>query len=384
MRVKATIIAGLKAICSQWKQVLLIYVVFPLILTSFMGYVAKEAYRPETNFKKIDVSIIDKDNSESSKSFKKLFYSEGVKELFNVTDKGKYVITIPEGYESNLINLKQNTILVNEKERVSDSNETIIKAIINQYGKSLTETMIISDNIKKLNVKDKEKLFNDVTAAISKLSSVSALKENMIKGQRTLTSFENEAASIITYILFMIILSCVGAYHLDKENGSFKRLISTPITRVTFFNLDMVSFCMTSFIYGVLYVLTMRIAGYGFIGVNPIILLIIIIAQSLLASSLAGLLIAFFSKQTANTAVVILMYFDIIFGGAFIPVKEFPSKALISLSRFTPGKVITQAYKNCILFNSFDKIWSYVLIMIIISAAAYSISLLKVKLRWEE
>lgn len=384
MRIKATIIAGLKALCNQWKQVLLMYAVFPLILTSFMGYVLKEAYRPDTNFKKIDVSIIDKDNSASSKGFKELFNAEGIRKLFNVTDKGKYAITIPRGYENNLMNLKQNTIQVNEKERASDNDEIIIKTVINEYGKSITESVIISDNIKKLNIKDNEKLFNEVTASINKLSSEKALKENIIKGQRTLTSFENEGASLITYILFMIILGCVASHHINKENGSFKRFMSMPITRITYFNLDMVSFCMASFIYGAIYVIAMRIAGYAFIGANPLILLVIIIAQGLLASSLAGLLVAFCSKQTANIVVVLLMYFDIIFGGAFIPAKAFSSKTLMSLSRFAPGRVITQAYKNCILFNSFDKVWSYVLIMIIISAAAYFISLLKVKLRWEE
>lgn len=189
MRIKATIIAGLKSLCNQWKQVLLMYAVFPLILTSFMGYVEKDAYKPDTNFKKIDVSIIDKDNSASSKGFKELFNAEGIKELFNVTDKGKYVITIPEGYENNLINLKQNIIQVNEKERASDNDEIIIKAVINEYGKSITETMIISDNIKKLDVKNKGKLFDEVTASLNKLSSKKSLERKYYKWSKNTNFF---------------------------------------------------------------------------------------------------------------------------------------------------------------------------------------------------
>lgn len=384
MRIKATLKIIIKTMCAAWKQVLLMYVIFPLLLTTVMGYMQKEEYKPEASFKKINVNIVDKDNSESSKNFKDMFYSDSMKKIFNVNSKGKFIITIPKDYENNLINLKENTIYVNDKNNESGTNETIIKTVINEYGKSVSESVIIADKIKKLNIKDKEKVYKDISDKLYKGSSEAAIKTNMLKGERVLSSFENEASSIITYILFMIILSCFASHDLDKKNGTFKRMISTPISRFTYFNINMLIFFVSSIIYGLLYIITMRVAGYAFKDTNPFLILLILIGQSLLASSVAGFLTAYFKKQVANFVVIILMYFDIIFGGAFIPVKEFSSKALMSLSNYTPGKVISSAYKDLILFNSFNKIIFYVLIMVMISAIVYFLSLIKVRIRWEE
>ncbi|WP_055666950.1 ABC transporter permease [Desnuesiella massiliensis] len=384
MRIKATIKVTFKAMRAQWKQLLLVYAIFPLLLSLVMGYFQKDTFRPEVSLDKINLTIVDEDKSKSSQGFKELFQAEGIKDLFNISEKGDYVITIPKGYEDNLINLKDMDIKVDEKKRVSRTNEAIVRIIINQYGESLTESLIISNKINEMTLKDKEKLFNEVTNSINSLGAKSALKTNIIQGERTLSSFENQAASMMSYMLFMMIMGCVGGYHLDKENGSFKRLMSTPITKETFFNLDLLIFFLSSFIYGLIYVATFRIAGLAFKGTNPMNIIAILAAQSLLVTSLAGLMIAFLGKQNSNIIIILSMYFEIIFGGAFIPIKDITNKVFALLTRFAPGNVLTQAYKNCILFNSFQSIIKYLSIMILISIGAYAISILKVKIKWEE
>jgi ABC-2 type transport system permease protein len=384
MRIKATIKVSFKGIIAQWKTVLLVYAIFPLILSIAMGYMLKDVFRPDTTIDKINITVIDEDNSKSSQNFIRLFKNEGIKELFYLTKKGDYVLTIPKGYENSISSFKEATIKVDEKERASRSNEIIIKSILSQYGKSLTEAITISNKIEALNVQDKEKILNEVISNLNRVSAQSALNTNIMKGERTLSSFENQAASMMTFMVFIMVLGCVGAYHLDKENGSFKRLLSTPITKATFFKLDLLIFFISSFIYGLAYILTFRIAGLAFKGINPINILAILIGQSLLITALSGLIIAFFSKQTSTIVVVIFMYFEIIFGGAFIPVKEITNQVFTMLSKFSPGNVISGAYKNCILFNSFDKIVPYLLIMLLVSTLVYIISILKVKIRWEE
>ena len=384
MRIKATIKVTFKAMIVQWKQLLLVYALFPLLLSLVMGYFQKDTFRPEVSLDKINITIVDEDNSKSSQGFKELFQAEGIKDLFNLSEKGDYVITIPKGYEENLASLKDSTIKVDEKKRASRTNEAIVRTIINQYGESLTESLIISNKINEMTLADKEKLFNEVTSSINSLGAKSALKTNIIQGERTLSSFENQAASMMSYMLFMMIMGCVGGYHLDKENGSFKRLMSTPITKATFFNLDLLIFFLSSFIYGFIYIITFRIAGLAFKGINPMNIIAILAAQSLLVASLAGLMIAFLGKQNSNIIIILFMYFEIIFGGAFIPIKDITNKVFAFLTRFAPGNVLTQAYKNCILFNSFHSISKYLAIIILISISAYAVSILKVRIRWEE
>ncbi|MEW8956525.1 MAG: ABC transporter permease, partial [Clostridium sp.] len=66
------------------------------------------------------------------------------------------------------------------------------------------------------------------------------------------------------------------------------------------------------------------------------------------------------------------------------PLKDVTNKIFITLSNFSPGRIISEAYRSAMLFNSFEKIDKYLITMIIISIAMYGISLIKVKIRWEE
>lgn len=384
MRLRATIWLTIKGIFVQWKQVLLIYAVFPLLMATIMGYFQKDVFKPDTSMEKINITIIDKDKSPASENFVQIFKSEGIRDLFNITENGQYLITIPYGYQEGIKNLKNVTIKVDEKERVSRSNELIIKAIIEQYGKQLSEKAMISNRIESMEVTDKKELYENVVASISKSETSSAIKNNMVKSERILSSYENQAAVLITYMIMTMIMGCTAAHYLDLENGSFRRLMSTPMNKAAMFNLNLASFSVVSFIYGLVYVVTMRLAGYAFIGTSILNIGAILVCQSLLIAACAGLMTAFFNKKNGNMVLIIILYYQILFGGVFIPLKNITSKVFMFLTRFSPGNVISSAYKNVILFNSFNKISEYLIIMLLVSAAAYIISILKVRVRWEE
>lgn len=383
MRIWATIRATVKATLSQWKQILLMFAVFPLIIALIMSNYQKDLFKPEVNIDKINISIIDEDNSKVSNNLKELFNEKALKEIFNITDKSEYEIAIPKGYENALINGKEGIINVNEKKRVSRNNELIIKSVIEQYGKGLSETMVISKKIDAMNVENKEKLFSEIINNINKESATKAIKSNIIQGERVLTSIENQAASMMALMVFTIILTCIAGYNMDKQNGSNKRLMSTPITKLKFFNLDVLTFFTNSLIYGTVYILAFRIPGIAFKGVSLLNIIGILISQSLLIASVTGIIIAFFGKGAANIIVVILMYIHIIFGGGFVPLKDMNNKMFLSIAKFSPGNIISETYVNCILFNSFNNITKYLVIMILSSLIFYMISILKVKIKWE-
>lgn len=384
MRIKATIIVSFKMMVSQWKQMLLMYSIFPLILSFLMGYFQRESFKPDMNMDKIKVTITDKDKSESSKSFMDFFNSEEMKRLFEVKDNGDYFITIPEGYEKSLSDMKETSIKIEEKERVSSGNEAIVRGVIDQYGKIITQGAVISNKIQALGTEDKDKLYKEIANKLSELTQKSSIKESILQGEATLTSYENQGASMITYFLILIIFSCVSGYHMDKENGSFKKLMSTPISRLNFFNLDLLIFFIYSFVYSLLYILTFRVAGIAFKGVNPILIFSLLVCQSLVVTAFAGLIIAFVSKKYSNIIMMLVMYFQIIFGGIFLPVKDVNSEIFTLAAKFAPGNLLAQAYRSCMLFNSFSRIEGYLGSMLLISIIAYLISMVKVKVRWEE
>jgi ABC-2 type transport system permease protein len=380
IRIKATLKVSLIGIVSQWKVILLIYAVFPLVLAIGIGYFQKDIFLPQTVQDKIAINFIDQDNSSFSKGLTALFQSDELKKLFKFTDKADYVITIPKGYEANIMRLRSSTMKIEENHRSSSSNELILKSILNQYGNGITEAVTVANKTQALKIKEKAL----VTVALKQISSENALKPKMLRGERILTSYENQAVTLMTFMFFTILLGCVAAYHLDKENGCFKRLLSSPITKAAFFNLDLLIFFVTSFVYGAVYVLAFSVTGLSFKGVNPINIFAILVGQSLLITSLSGLIIAFLNKQNSNIVIIIFMYSQIIFGGGFIPVKEISNEVFTKLSTFAPGNILSEAYKNCILFNSFRNLVPYLLVMLSLSIAIYIISILKVKIRWEE
>lgn len=123
MKVKATIKVTVKALLAQWKQVLLMYAVFPLLLIGVMGYFQRDLYKPDTKIDAINISIVDEDKSDVSKNFISLLNSDELKNLFNISDNGDYIINIPKNYEKDLLQLKDTTITIDEKNRVSRQNE---------------------------------------------------------------------------------------------------------------------------------------------------------------------------------------------------------------------------------------------------------------------
>lgn len=381
MKVKATIKVTVKALLAQWKQVLLMYAVFPLLLIGVMGYFQKDLYNPETQIDAINISIVDEDQSGISNNFISLLKSDELKNLINISDNGDYIINIPRSYEKDLLNFKDTTITIDEKNRVSRQNEVILKSLIEQYGKSLTESLIINNN---MDLRDNQEIINKITTTLKSINETTSLKSNKLEAERVLTSFENQSASIMTFMLFTIIMGCVAGYHLDKENGSFKRLMSTAITKQTFFKLDLLIFFMSSFVYGSVYVIVSRIAGFAFKGVSLINIIVLLSIQSILITALSGLIIAFLSKKVSQIIIIMFMYFQIIFGGGFIPLKEISNKVFLTIAKFSPGDVITNAYRKCMLFNSISDISTELILMLAISIAAYLISITKVRLRWEE
>jgi len=381
MKVRATIKVTVKALLAQWKQVLLMYAVFPLLLIGVMGYFQRDLYKPETKIDAINISIVDEDKSDVSKNFISLLNSDELKNLFNISDNGDYIINIPKNYEKDLLQLKDTTITIDEKNRVSRQNEVILKSLIEQYGKSLTESLIVNNN---MDLRDNEEIINKITTTLKSINETTSIKSNKIEAERVLTSFENQSASMMTFMLFTIIMGCVAGYHLDKENGSFKRLMSTSITKQTFFKLDLLIFFMSSFVYGSIYVIVSRIAGFAFKGVSLINIIVLLSVQSILITALSGLIIAFLNKKVSQIVIIMFMYFQIIFGGGFIPLKEISNKAFLTIAKFSPGDIITDAYRKCMLFNSINDISTELILMLAISIAAYLISITKVRLRWEE
>lgn len=379
MSIKSNIIMALKGVVASWKQVLLGYVVFPVLIVSCLGYFYKDIYNPKTNVDKINVTIIDDDNSESSIEFKRIFKSSNIKDIVSVTKNGQFIIKIPKGYGEKLAKLSSVTIMVSGKGSVSEYDENTIKSIISDYGKIITENKLISNKTAVLDEKNKQKIYDE----LNNIYSQKILENKFIKPKKTLNSYESLSASLINYIIVAIAVSIAVSYKKEKKDGIFKRLMSMPMKREKLFNTSLVCYFTYSTIFGGLYILGFIVTGIAFRGCNFINLAIILLCQSMLITSFSAFIMAFFSDEFSIPILMILLFFQTFFGETFVPMQEVSNSIYIKISKFAFLNIVSDAYKKCMIFNSFSSIEKNLVYMIIFSIVIYIIAFFKIKIGWE-
>ncbi|OPJ55721.1 ABC transporter permease [Clostridium oryzae] len=384
MKAGAIIKNTLKAHLAEWKELVLIYAVFPLVLIMVISFFYKSVYNPDTKIRRININFTDYDNTKTSSQFINMFRENNMKDIFSIKEKGDYEIIIPKNYEKNITLLKPSTIKIIENKETSRSNEAIIKSIISEYGKKITELATISDKVNKLNVVDKEKIYKKITQRVSKNNADNSIDKHILKGQKHLSSYEEQGTSTISFMVMLMIMGCAASYYKDKESGYYKRVMSAPISKLQYFIINSGIFFISSFICGALYITTILVFKIAFTIDNLPNLLIILISQSLLVSSVASLFVAFFSKNVSNFVMVLLMYYQIIFGNTFIPVKILSNKMFVLMTKFSPGSIISNTYRSCLISNSFFSVINYSAIVLTISVIVYAVSIIKVKIRWGE
>lgn len=349
MKVRIISMLTIKGLFLNWKQIILMYVIFPLSICFVTGHYSKMLYAADEN--KIDITIIDKDNGNAAQDFRKFFNREDNKKLFNVTKKGDYIITLKRGNSKSPIEVQ-----VQEKRHVSEHNEKLIKSVIESYGEEL---------------KNKENFNYEI------------IRDEIIKNKNEMSIYEEEAASIVTYIIIIIIMNCSKAYDLEKQNGMFKRMISMPLTKINLFNYYVLIYFIYGIGTGIIYVLAFMIAKLAFFNVNFINLIVILLAQSLMIASASGFFSVFFKKNLSTVILTTLLLIETLLGGGFIP-KVKSDAVLTSLVKFEPLKFVSDAYKDIIMYNSLSYIERNLIIMFFVSLALYIISLAKIKISWEE
>lgn len=379
MSIKSNIIIALKGVVASWKQILLAYAVFPVLIVSCLGYFYKDIYSPKTQIDKINITIIDEDHSRGAEEFKEIFQNSDIKKIVKIVKNGEITIKIPKGYEEKITKLASVTITVSGKINVLQDDKDTINSIISSYGKIITENKIISNNMDLLSAENKKK----INAALNNIYSQKILKSKFVKSKKTLNSYETLSATLISYIIVAIAVNIAVSYKKEKKDGIFKRLMAMPMRKEKLFNTTLICYFEYSIIFGAVYILTLIVTGFAFRGCNFINLAVVLICQSLLITSFSGFIIAFFNDEFSIPILTALLFFQTFFGETFVPIQEVSNGLYIKVSKLAFLNIVPDTYKKCMLFNSFSSIEKNLAYMIIFSIVIYIIALFKIKIRWE-
>ncbi|NFL81543.1 ABC transporter permease [Clostridium sporogenes] len=391
MRLKAFIKLRLKSVFRELPIMIFTFAIFPIVLSSLYGYFQKDMFNPKNEIDKIAIYIEDKDNPRLSNELIKLIGSDGQEKFIDIKrskEKVREEVIIPKGYEKSIIEDKEATIKINEREKDKEVSSKILKDLIDNYNKEVKNNLIIGNNINKMDISKERKdlLVKEIKEEIIKIYKKDVIKNSIVKSTRNLTSYEYYSVSILSFMVIVTIMSLCQGYYEEKRKGIFQRALSTSISKVQYFNYSLISWYIFAVLFNSIYVLSYRFLGLSFKG-NIGLLLLIVLTKSFLEVAISSVVIAFFKEQ--KVAIICLNTFLILsvsLGGVFYPLDKVINSFNIILraiiTNFAPNVLIIKTYKSFLIYNSFEAIKYYLITFILVSIVLYSISLLKVNMKW--
>ncbi|WP_409069723.1 ABC transporter permease [Clostridium sp. FAM 1755] len=390
MRLKAFIKLTLKSVLRELPIMIFTFAIFPIVLSSLYGYFQKDMFNPKNEIDKIAIYVEDRDNSKLSNEFIKFLGSNELNKFIDIKkskEKAIEEVIIPKGYEKAIIGDKEITIKISERKKDKEVVSKILKELIDNYTREVKNNFTIENSINRMDIskEKKELLAKETSEDIARIYKKDTIKNSIVKSTRNLTSYEYYSVSILSFMFIVTIISLCNRYYEDKRKGIFQRTLSTSISKVQYFNYSLVSWYIFAVLFNSIYVLSYRLLGLSFKG-NIGLLLLIVLTKSLLEVAISSVVIAFFKEQKMaaiflNTVIVI----TVSLGGVFYPLDKVINsfnKIFRVISDFAPNVLIMKTYKPFLIYNSFEAIKYNLITFILISMALYSISLLKINMKW--
>ncbi|WP_297439412.1 ABC transporter permease [uncultured Clostridium sp.] len=273
---------GLKEIMKTLPLMIMMYLVFPIVLSSMGG-----GYSTFDKVEKFtELSIVDNDKSELSKSLIKFLEGNNIK----VIKDNSLSLIIEKGYENSITDGENYKLILNEEGKVM-SNGSKIKNILDMYHKSLYIGM---------NGGNGEEAFNDVTSLAIKFEEFSSSKDK--KGNA-------KGDMIVSFVGFL-----VGTFLLTKvqgkKNKNFKEIIerktAMPKSKNTLILYEVLKDGLEFALIIAVYITVFRIWGVAFTG-SVVELILMGLGTTILAASASMFFKCMFSHDTGMTITMPIM-----------------------------------------------------------------------------
>lgn len=358
-------------------RLLLTFAIFPIFMGLVMGYFQKDYFTPSVEMPIMNVNIVDKDNAVQSKNLMDFLNSEEMKKIIEINEDAKYELIIPKGYEASLLNNSESNIEIHVKKDGSVRRAEILGDIIDRYNKEISKGLYIEDKIGKMDTSQEE--IETLGEKILSVYNIELIENKSINVKKSLTSYEHTSITFLSYMLFLALMSAVGSTDMEQNDAIYNRIMSTPITKIEYFNCNQTSFYFLALFMNLLYIMAYRITGLSFQGSLPILILIIM-AQSVLVTALSGFITVFLKKKFAMMLLNVLMLMQLILGVTWISIESLDMQFLKGLAtKYSPDILISSTFRNYLIYNNLDSIKFNLILIIGVSAVLYILSLLKLK-----
>ena len=343
----------LKGMVSSGAIVISYFIAFPIIMACFMGYFNNLTNENPLKLRVLDVKIVDDDNSEMSKKLGEIIKGKDLKELIKVVNKDPDVeLVINKGYENNILNKNKGNITINRKTEKKEIATNTLKTILDRYHQNLY--ISLSNG----NVEDLDKFFD---AQIIDNIKIDTMKTNNM--------YEKYAASMIGFVIVMLIMTMVQGAYNDKSVNIENRVNAAPVTKMQYLFYDTLANIIYIFIIVAAYVIFFRVTGLSFKG-NVLDLLVLVLTSTLLVVSLTQTITTVFKSKYGK----IISY--IIFLITFASFEMFSLKGN-KLTIISPTHYLNNAFNLYNLNGNLSGGWKWILMILFIAIIVYSIATIK-------
>ncbi|GAA0126513.1 ABC transporter permease [Clostridium sp. CTA-19] len=290
----------LKSMIANGSVTILYFILFPIVLATFMGFVQNTNNDNPLKLKPVDAQIIDKDNSDVSKGLIELLNSKEMKDIVNTVEtKPEVEIIIDKGYENNILSLNKGSITINKKVEEKGLVTNTLKSILDKYHQNLYV---------ELSGKDKESL--------NKIIDESIIESIIIDTPKESNSYEKMAASMIGFVIIMQAYTLIQSGYADVSINLGKRIGATPISEIEYFFIEYVASLVYVFIILSIYVMFFRMLRISFLG-NFAHLIILILVGTILSASISKCISTLFGAKYGKIVGTLIFMLPIIGGELF-------------------------------------------------------------------
>ncbi|MEG0307716.1 MAG: ABC transporter permease [Clostridium sp.] len=343
----------LKGMVSSGVVTIVYFILFPMVLAGFMGFVMDMTSGSELKVKNINVQIIDEDKSELSKSLEEFIKSEEVSEVVTlVEEKPDVELMIKKGYEENALALNKDSITINRKTESMEASINTLKIILDNYHQGLYVSLAGGD-INQLN----------------KVIGQSIIENVMVDKPQKENFYEKMAVSMLGFVIAMLLVGLLQGGYSDLSINLDKRAKVAPISKLQYLLYDSAGIFIYAFIIIGLYVFFFRFTGITFKG-SILGLLSIVTLATVFVVSIAKCITTVFGGKVGKVISVILFIMPIIGGEIF----SFGSNAVALL---TPTHYINNVINIYILNGNLQGTGKWIGIIVITSLVLFSIAMVK-------
>ncbi|MCY6369648.1 ABC transporter permease [Clostridium ganghwense] len=341
------------------KRTLAIMILFPVILIVILGTAFSKSMSNDIKLGEIKVLYTVQGEGNIGETFKELQkelkdYNVGFKETENI-----------ERAKSSVQDSNYSCYLL-----IDENNKDIKIYKNNRYylGASFVEG-ILNTFVQRYNVINEIKEKNPgVLEEVAKGSEKKYTRVQSLNEKKEPRAIDYYGVTMTTLII--LYSAFTGAYGMigEKNRKTEARIIAAPITKKEIFmGKTLGTLVVTIFQISIVIIFSKYVIGVNW-GNNIGMLLLVIGSEIIMAVSM-GIGVAFLTKTEAAMSGILnfLIPITVFLGGGYVPLEEFNSEILNTISNFSPVRWVNSSILNIVFRNNYEKVIPAITINLVIA-----------------